>query len=101
MEPKVILPKNVHSLTDFQRNTKEHIDKLRESGEPHVLTVNGKAEVIIQNATAYQEMLEELDYWENVRELRDRLDAIKKGDKGRPMREALSEFANEVSVDLD
>jgi len=36
-----------------------------------------------------------------VREIRERLDAIKKGDKGRPMREALAEFAAEVGVKLD
>lgn len=96
----MIDPQNIHSLTDFQRHTKEHIELLRESGEPHVLTVNGKAELIIQNADAYQKTLEELGYWDNVRELRDRLEAIKKGDQGRPVREALAEFAKEVNVDL-
>ena len=46
-------------------------------------------------------MLDELRYWDNVRELRDRLDAIQNGDKGRPMRKALAEFAAEVGVELD
>ena len=97
----MIDPQNIHSLTDFQRHTKEHIELLRESREPHVLTINGKAEVVIQNAEAYQKMLEELGYWNNVRELRDRLNAIKNGDQGRPVRDVLAEFAKEVNVDLD
>ena len=97
----MIQPRNIHSLTDFQRNTKEHIEELRKSGEPHVLTLNGKAEIIVQNAEAYEKMLDELEYWDNVRKLRDRLDAIKNGNKGRPMRKALDEFADEVGVELD
>ena len=29
---------NIHSLSDFNRNSKEHIERLKESGEPEVLT---------------------------------------------------------------
>src|SRR5579864_2547350 len=41
---------NVHALSDFQRNAKKHIRRLKASGEPAVLTVNGQAEVVIQSA---------------------------------------------------
>jgi len=101
MDNRMIQPRNIHSLTEFQRNAKEYLDVLRNSGEPHVLTVNGKAEVVVQNAEAYQKMLEEVDYWGNVRELRARIEDIRAGKTGRPMREALSQFAGEVGVDLD
>ena len=45
---------NIHSLSEFQRNTKEHIRKLKRSGKPAVLTVNGEAELVVQSAEAYQ-----------------------------------------------
>lgn len=48
---------NIHSLSDFNRNSKEHIERLKESGEPEVLTVNGKAELVVQDAESYQELL--------------------------------------------
>jgi prevent-host-death family protein len=51
---------NIHSLTDFKRNAKEFIEQLRATRTPLVLTVNGKAEVVVQNAEAFQAMLDRL-----------------------------------------
>jgi hypothetical protein len=48
---------DIRSLTDFQRNTKSHLKRLKATGRPEVLTVNGKAELIVQNAAAYEETL--------------------------------------------
>lgn len=51
---------NIYSLTDFKRNAKEFLDKLKKTRSPLILTVNGKAEVIVQEASAFQEMLDRL-----------------------------------------
>jgi len=50
--------KNIHSLSDFQRNTREHLARLKETGQPEVLTVYGQAEVVVQSAEAYQRLLD-------------------------------------------
>lgn len=34
---------------------------MRESGHPVVLTINGKAEIVVQDASAYQRILDQLD----------------------------------------
>lgn len=52
---------DIHSLTDFQRNTKAYVRKLKETGRPQVLTVNGKPEVVVQDAKAYQEILDQAE----------------------------------------
>jgi len=52
---------DIGSLTDFSRNTKAHLKRLRRTGRPELLTVNGKAEVVIQNASAYQRLIESLE----------------------------------------
>ena len=57
----MIKPEDIGSLTDFARNTKAHLRRLKRTGRAELLTVNGKAEVVIQNATAYQQLLEELE----------------------------------------
>jgi PHD/YefM family antitoxin component YafN of YafNO toxin-antitoxin module len=57
----MIKPEDIGSLTDFARNTKAHLKRLKRSGRPELLTVNGKAEVVVQNASAYQQLLEELE----------------------------------------
>ena len=52
-----IRPEDIGSLTDFNRNTKAHLKRLRRTGRPELLTVNGKAEVVVQSASAYQRLL--------------------------------------------
>jgi hypothetical protein len=48
---------DIYSLTDFQRNVKAHLRAIKKSGRPRVLTVNGRAELIVQDAKAYQKLL--------------------------------------------
>ena len=47
-----------HSLVSFKRNTEEFIRQLKETGAPVVLTVDGHAELVIQDARAYQRLVE-------------------------------------------
>ncbi len=51
---------DIFSLSDFQRRTREHIRRLRETGRPEVLTVNGRAELVVYAAEAYQEVADQL-----------------------------------------
>ena len=62
--------KNIHSLTDFLRNHKAHVKRLRETEAPEVLTVNGTPELVLQTAHGYQDLLDRLEYAENVAGLR-------------------------------
>ena len=57
----MIRPEDIGSLTDFSRNAKAHIRRLKRTGRPELLTVNGKAEVVVQNASAYQRLIESLE----------------------------------------
>ena len=57
----MIKPEDIGSLTDFARNTKAHLRRLKRTGRPELLTVNGRAEVVVQNATAYQNLIESLE----------------------------------------
>jgi prevent-host-death family protein len=49
---------DIQSLSHFKRNTPQVMKKIKQSGHPLVLTVNGKAEVVVQDAAAYQRILE-------------------------------------------
>ena len=55
---------DILSLTEFHRRSKEHIARLRATGRPEVLTVNGRAELVVQDAAAYQHLLERLQRYE-------------------------------------
>ena len=46
----------IRPLSDFLRNSKVHIAKLKQTQEAEVLTVNGSAAVVVQNPEAYERM---------------------------------------------
>ncbi|MDE1162753.1 MAG: type II toxin-antitoxin system prevent-host-death family antitoxin [Acidobacteriaceae bacterium] len=59
--------RDIHSVTDFQRNAKAHISRLRKTKSPMVLTVNGTASIVVQDAETYQEQMDRLEQLEEER----------------------------------
>jgi prevent-host-death family protein len=49
---------DIRSLSDFKRQTSQFMAKLRKDGSPVVLTVNGRAKIVVQDAESYQRLLE-------------------------------------------
>lgn len=89
--------REVRSVTDFQRHAKEYVGKLRDSRTPLVLTVNGRAELVVQDAASYQDLLDRLEELENVAAIRIGLDAMKHG-KTQPARKALKGLGTKLAV---
>jgi len=42
--------REVRSVTEFQRNIKDYVGRLKQRRTPLVLTVNGRAELVVQDA---------------------------------------------------
>lgn len=53
--------KNIHSLSDFKRKAKEFIEQIKTTKSPLVLTVNGKAEVVVQDAQSFQAICDRVE----------------------------------------
>jgi prevent-host-death family protein len=53
--------RDIVPLTDFQRNAKTLKKKMQKSGKPVILTVNGRADLVVQDVKSYQKMLEKLE----------------------------------------
>lgn len=79
--------REVRSVTEFQRNLKDYVGQLRERGTPLVLTVNGRAELVVQNATSYQALLDRLERAETVAAIREGMGQAERGE-GIPLEEA-------------
>lgn len=78
------LHEDIHPLTAFKRNTPEFLRQLKESGHPLVLTINGKAEIVIQDAKSYQRLLDLAERLETIEAVREGLAALERGE-GRPL----------------
>jgi len=90
---------NIHSLSDFNRNSKEHTERLKESGEPEVLTINGKAELVVQDVESYQELLTKAEFADTAAAIHRGMKAHSRGD-GKNIRKALEDIAQEAGFDL-
>ena len=60
------LANDIRSLSDFKRNTVDLLDRIRKTGNPMVLTINGKAELVVQDAEAYQALLDRVETLEGI-----------------------------------
>lgn len=52
--------RRINSLSDFVRNPKAPIAQLKETCTPEVLTVNGRAEVVLLDTETYENIMERL-----------------------------------------
>src|SRR3954464_11038046 len=62
--------RDINSLSNFKRKTPEFLRQLKETGHPVVLTINGKAELVVQDTASYQKLLA-------LAERTERMDALK------------------------
>jgi len=85
------LHRDIHSLTDFKRNTNDFVRQMNETKTPIVLTVNGKAALVVQDAESYQTMLERLEQMDAIEGIRRGLEQIERGE-GRPAEEVFAAF---------
>ena len=80
---------DICSLSDFVRNASRHADRLRETGRPEVLTLNGSAELVVQNAQAYQALLDRMEEMETLIALSEAAAEVARGE-GAPAAEVMA-----------
>ena len=89
------LKRDIHPLTDFKRNTSEFLSQLKATGKPLVLTVNGKAELVVQDAKSYQRLLAVAERLETIEAVNEGLASMRRGE-GRPADEVIAELAKQL-----
>jgi PHD/YefM family antitoxin component YafN of YafNO toxin-antitoxin module len=85
----VIDTRNIYSLTDFLRNYKTHIAQMKETHTPKVLTVNGRAELVMLDTETYENMVGQIKDLKEVAALRAHMaQALKDAPPQEPVTEA-------------
>jgi prevent-host-death family protein len=96
--PMLDLTRDIHPLTDFKRNTTEFLAQLKQTGQPLVLTINGKAELVVQDAASYQKLLALAERLETIQAVKEGLASASRGE-GRPMDDVLDDMEKELRAD--
>ena len=85
------LNNDINSLSNFKRNTPEFLRQLKETGHPVVLTINGKAELVVQDTASYQKLLDLAERAERMEALRASIEDMRAG-KVIPVEDMLTEM---------
>jgi prevent-host-death family protein len=91
------ITKDIHSLTSFRRRSGDFMKQLKKSRRPVVLTVRGKAAAVVQDADAYQRLLDVAARAEAREGIRQGLEDARKG-KTQPAREFFANFEAEHGI---
>jgi PHD/YefM family antitoxin component YafN of YafNO toxin-antitoxin module len=83
--------RDIQAMTTFRRNPGKFLKLLKKTKKPLVLTINGKAEAVVQDAEAYQHLLDIAAQAYAPEGIRQGLEDVKKG-RIRPAREVLEMF---------
>ncbi len=86
------ITQDIQSLTSFKRNTNSLVKRIRKTRRPLVLTLKGKAEVVVLDATLYQRMAER---WSAVQGIKRGLAQASKG-LGREVDDVFDELEAEA-----
>ncbi len=93
--------RQIHSMSDFVRNPKAHVARLKETRTPEVLTVNGRAEVVILDTETYENLVERVRSAEAISSLRAHMaQARKNAPAQEPVTEAEIDGRQAVMAEL-
>jgi prevent-host-death family protein len=87
----VDITRDIQSLTTFRRSSGDFMKQLKKTKRPVVLTVNGKAAAVVQDAEAYQRLLDIVARADTEEGIRQGIDDVAHG-RTRPAREFFGEF---------
>ena len=94
------LTRDIHSLSTFKRDTAKMVRQMKRTKAPVVLTVNGKAELVVQDAGSYQKLLEAKDRMEAIEGIKRGLASMKRN-AGKPAEKFFQEFFSEKGIPED
>jgi prevent-host-death family protein len=91
------IKKDIQAMTTFRRNPAKFMKHLKKTKKPLILTINGKAEAVVQDAEAYQRLLDIAAQADTQEGIGQGMEDLKKG-RVRPARQALEMFRRNHAV---
>lgn len=91
------ITRDIQSLTTFRRSSGGLMKQLRKTKRPLVLTVNGKAAAVVQDAEAYQRLLDIAAGADAEEGIRQGLDDVLRG-RTRPAREVFDQVRRKHGI---
>ena len=91
------ISRDIQSLSNFKRNTSDFIEQIKQTGQPLVLTINGRAEVVVQDAKSYQQLLDKIEKLEAIIGVKQGLQEVE-SEQTRPIAEFITEMQQKHGI---
>jgi prevent-host-death family protein len=91
------ITKDIQSLTTFRRRSGDFMKQLKKSKRPVVLTVKGKPAAVVQDAEAYQRLLDIAARADSEEGIRQGLDDVAHG-RSRPAKEVFDDIRRKHGI---
>ena len=88
---------DIYPVSDFNRKTSEHIKRVQETKRPEILTVNGKAAVVIVDPESYDKMAQNQELLHSLKNIAIADEQHENG-QGRPAQQVFEELKSELKA---
>lgn len=86
----------IRSLSDFKQNSSEILNYIKKTHSPAVLTINGKAEVVLLDPASYQEMINKIMSFESAQKIKTALVEME-NEEGIPAQKAFKKLRKKIT----
>lgn len=94
------ISKDIQSLSVFKRDTSKFRRQLKKTKEPIVLTVNGKADMVVIDASSYEDYLLEKDRLDLIASVNRGIEDMKAG-RVTPAEKVFHDFEKKYKISRD
>ena len=91
------LSRDIQSMSVFKRDTAKFLKQMKKTGQPIILTVNGKAAAVVHDPDGYQEYLREKERQEVIAGVRRGLEDVKAG-RTRPAEDVFRDLFERFGI---
>jgi prevent-host-death family protein len=91
------LTRDIQSLSVFKRDSSKFINQMKKTGEPIILTVNGKAAAVVLDPDSYEEYLRDKDRRDMIASVKRGIEDMKAG-RTKPADEVFREFERKYNI---
>lgn len=97
---KMVRSSDITSFSEYRSHLREHHDRVRQSGRPLFVTTNGEPDAVVLSPQTYDDLLDRAELVESLGNLDRSMEDVKSG-RGRPLKEAIREIAEELGIKLN
>ena len=87
----------IHPVSEFVRNYKKLLDRVKTTGSPEVLTVNGKPEYVILDAATYRDIAGDIERRRFIKAVEEGIADMRTG-RGIPADEAIVRIRTRLEI---